>query len=235
MGKVFRFKEFEVDQGNCAMKINTDGVILGGLADGSQVKRILDIGTGTGVIAMMLAQRYPSAYIDAVEIDRDASEQARVNFRNSIFDARLTSIYGSFEDMLPVERYDLIVSNPPFYTNSLRNPDPRKGIAKHADYVFFERLLDFVEEHLSPHGQFQLIVPLALAEEIVDRLLPVRTLFLHRDLAISSFPEELPIRKLLTIGRSHTDIELDTMAIYKERNVYSDRYKDILRPYFLAF
>src|SRR5690606_21398928 len=126
MRSVFRFKQFEIDQGTCAMKINTDGVLLGGSTYFSEARRILDVGTGTGVIALMLAQSHPHAYIDAVEIDDAAYLQAKISFQNSPFAARLQVFPASFADMKPPGLYDLIVSNPPFYTNSLQNPDIRK-------------------------------------------------------------------------------------------------------------
>src|SRR5690606_6808230 len=130
MRSVFRFKQFEVDQGSCAMKINTDGVLLGGSTYCTGAKRILDVGTGTGVIALMLAQSHPDALIDAVEIDEDAYQQASINFQNSGFAERLQVFPGSFTELQPESAYDLIVSNPPFYTNSLHNPDARKRLAK---------------------------------------------------------------------------------------------------------
>src|ERR1700750_3408056 len=114
MSGIFKFKQFDIDQSGCAMKINTDGVLLGALADADKSQSILDIGTGTGVIALMLAQRFTSAKIDAVEIDIRAAKTAELNFKNSIFSERLiiypTSIE-SFDEALE-NKYDLIISNP---------------------------------------------------------------------------------------------------------------------------
>ncbi|HLS95441.1 MAG TPA: methyltransferase [Sphingobacterium sp.] len=233
MGSVFRFKQFEIDQGDCAMKINTDGVLLGALAEGPDARRVLDIGTGTGVIAMMIAQRYPEASIDAVEIDEHASMQAYKNFRRSVFSERLHVIGGAFEETVPTEPYDLIVSNPPFYTNSLHNPDPRRKMAKHADNGFFERLLSFVDRNLSGNGKFQCIVPVTVADMLAD-ILP-EGLFLQEELSICSFPGEEPIRRLLSFGRAANVLRSDLFVIYAGKGVYTQRYKDILQPYFLAF
>ncbi|ULT27547.1 methyltransferase [Sphingobacterium sp. E70] len=114
MASIFRFKQFEVDQSNCAMKINTDGVLLASLVDTKGAKRVLDVGTGTGVIALMLAQRLIDSHIEAVEIDALAAEMASRNFSNSIFQSRLVLHAKSFQQLQTGEHYDLIVSNPPF-------------------------------------------------------------------------------------------------------------------------
>lgn len=235
MHSVFRFKQFEVDQGNCAMKINTDGVLLGGLTYSPEAKHILDVGTGTGVIALMLAQSHPEAYIDAIEIDEVAYQQAKINFRQSDFSNRLQAFWGSFVDMQSQSSYDLIVSNPPFYTNSLHNPDVRKRLAKHADILFFERLLSFVSRHLSKNGQFRCILPTILAdEEIVPRLSQYE-LYIQYEMAVSSFIGEPPIRKVLGIGKKEIQLERRSFCIYAEKGIHSPSYKELLKPYFLAF
>lgn len=235
MRSVFRFKQFEVDQGNCAMKINTDGVLLGGSTYFPEARRILDVGTGTGVIALMLAQSHPHAHIDAIEIDDDAYQQANMNFQNSDFAERLQVFLGSFADMQPQEHYDLIVSNPPFYTNSLRNPDARKRLAKHTDMLFFEKLLSFVSRYLADNGQFKLIIPVTLADEAIAPILSDYKLYVQNETSISSFSGELPIRKVWGIGKKVLPLETQDFHIYAERGVYSDHYKMLLKPYFLAF
>ncbi len=235
MGSIFRFKQFEVDQGNCAMKINTDGVIIGAMAYQERAARILDVGSGTGVIALMLAQRHPHALLDAVEIDKEAHVQAAYNFRQSIFADRLRSIHSDFRDFHPDASYDLIVSNPPFYTKSLHNPDPRKKLAKHTDFLFFEGLLDFVARHLSLSGEFHCILPVALAEEILSEMLSKRKLYLQRRVNISSYPDADPIRSLLVIGKETCVVEYDTLIIYERPTEHTEDYKNLLKPYFLAF
>lgn len=235
MRSVFRFKQFEVDQGNCAMKINTDGVLLGGSTHFPEARRILDVGTGTGVIALMLAQSHPHARIDAVEIDEGAYQQANINFQNSDFAERLQVFLGSFADMQPQENYDLIVSNPPFYTNSLHNPDVRKRLAKHTDMLFFEKLLSFVSRYLTDNGQFKLIIPVTLADEAIAPILSDYKLYVQNETSISSFSGELPIRKVWGIGKKVLPLETQDFHIYAERGVYSDHYKMLLKPYFLAF
>ncbi len=148
---MFQFKQFTVDQSGCAMKINTDGVLLGAIADAENPGTILDIGTGTGVIALMLAQRFITAKVDAVEIDSDAAQTAERNFKNSPFADRLTVYalgFESFFDQFPGKKYDLIISNPPFYIDSLKSPGAKKALAKHTDIDFFEKVIK---------GNFQVI------------------------------------------------------------------------------
>src|ERR1700723_2567929 len=126
------------------MKINTDGVLLGAMAEAYAPKSILDIGTGTGVIALMLAQRYADATIDAVEIDKGAADTAGKNFLKSPFARSLQVFELGFEDYFHHyndKKYDLIVSNPPFYVSSLKSPGAKKNLAKHTDIDFFEQLV----------------------------------------------------------------------------------------------
>lgn len=124
MSSIFRFKQFNVDQTGCAMKINTDGVLLAALVDG-EGENILDIGTGTGVIALMLAQRFKQAKIHALEINSEASATAGKNFKNSVFSNRLTISNIAIEQYSNAEQFDLIVSNPPYFVNDLRNSEEK--------------------------------------------------------------------------------------------------------------
>ena len=141
---LFKFKQFQVDQTGCAMKINTDGVLLGALAGSTTPGSILDIGTGTGVIAMMMAQRFAEAIIDTVEIDNASANTAGRNFEESTFGHRLNIYPIGFETYFqdnPEKKYDLIISNPPFYINSLESPGAKINLAKHTDRYFFESLI----------------------------------------------------------------------------------------------
>jgi len=168
MASIFRFKQFEVDQSDCAMKINTDGVLLASLSEIEPVERVLDVGTGTGVIALMLAQRLGNSRVEAVEVDALAALMADKNFRNSIFRERLTLHASSFQQLDTTGNYDLIVSNPPFYTDSLHNPDERRKLARHTNLDFFFELLDFASLRLSNRGKLILILPAALADTLVS-------------------------------------------------------------------
>lgn len=237
MGKVFRFKEFEVNQEGCAMKINTDGVILGAMASAKDGAIILDVGTGTGVIAMMLAQRFSRSCVDGVEIDTDAYQRANFNFKDAPFATRLKAYEGSFLTLDAIKKYDAIISNPPFYTNSLHNPDERKKLARHADLAFFQSLLHFAQHNVNDLGTLELILPTDLADEVVEEG-KAYDFVLTKVIEIQSFADTEVIRKIITLTYKHQLVvqpEIINFIIYKAKGEYSDAYRTILKPFFLAF
>ena len=234
---MFHFKQFSVDQSGCAMKINTDGVLLGAIAQADDPKTILDIGTGTGVIALMLAQRFTKAQIDAVEIDESAAKTAGRNFENSIFNGRL-SIYfsniGDFLDEHPENKYDLIISNPPFYINSLESPTEKKSLAKHTEVNFFEILLKDIAGHLSQKGACWLVLPLETAS-LVNNLIKQNGMHLQKVMNIHSYPHSAAHRFVLCFGFKEISPEMSKLTIYQAVGIYSEEYQKLLQPYFLAF
>lgn len=237
MSGVFKFKQFQVDQTGCAMKINTDGVLLGALAEAIDPKTILDIGTGTGVIALMLAQRFGAAQIDAVEIDEQAAETARGNFSNSPFAERLTAYSMGFEqffDENTEKKYDLIVSNPPFYINSLKSPQKNKQVAKHAGDDFFELLIREVSGHLNEAGLFWVILPLDTAEALSNLYLKYG-MHPHNLIYVRSFLQSEPHRVIISLSLQKTEIKEDRFLIYQSKDSYSKEYIKLLKPYFIAF
>ena len=223
---MFHFKQFSVDQSGCAMKINTDGVLLGALAQAKNPQHILDIGTGTGVISLMLAQRFTDAQIDAVEIDATAAETAGNNFKNSPFPDRLTAYSVSFENYFedhPEKKYDLIISNPPFHINSLESPMAKKTLAKHADGDFFEVLIKYVAAHLTENGLCWLVLPLetsALVKTLADQHL----LYLQKIISIHSFEESVPHREIVCFGLKEATNIVQQFVIYDALKVYSKMY-----------
>jgi len=234
---MFQFKQFSVDQSGCAMKINTDGVLLGAFAAADAPANILDIGTGTGVIALMLAQRYNAAKIDAVEIDEAAAQTSKKNFGQSPFADRLTIYPLSFEnyfDQFPERKYDLIVSNPPFYINSLKSPGERKTLAKHANMEFFERLIKRVSLHLKPNGCCWLILPVTLLN-IINSLANEYSVYPQQIINIRSFEQSTIHRVIICFGSKNDSMKTTSLNIYEAEGVYSDEYKLLLKPYFTIF
>jgi len=234
---MFQFKQFAVDQSNCAMKINTDGVLLGALAGAGQPMDVLDIGTGTGVIALMLAQRFNSAQVDAVEIDEAAAATAQNNFGNSKFAERL-SVYPvgfeSFFESHPYKKYDLIVSNPPFYINSLHSPGEKKQLAKHSDRTFFENLLIGIKLHLNPDGVCWLVLPLQTAS-LVEEMISTNNLHVQQIINICSFAEREPHRKIMAIGLNEAQTQETGFVIYKSENLHTQQYQQALKDFFIIF
>jgi len=219
------------------MKINTDGVLLGALIESDAPESILDIGTGTGVIALMLAQRFESANIDAVEIDKIAAITAEANFKNSPFADRLACHPLSIEaysNKYPVKKYDLIISNPPFYINSLHSPAKQKQVAKHADQSFFETMLLLVSKHLSQQGTCWLVLP-QRTSSIVKTIAASLSLNIRTVIYVRSFPDKEPHREILELGvGEHQQVERD-FAIYAAEGVYTDLYKNTLKEFFTIF
>ncbi len=238
MSKIFRFKQFSVDQSNCGMKVNTDAALLGSIAHNVDVKHILEIGTGTGVIALMLAQRYSEACIDAVEIDEMASLTAELNFRNSPFSDKIKLVRSSFEEHflnIQDKKYDLIVSNPPYFINSLRSDDPAKGLARHTDVDFFKNLISGSSQHLSSDGLVYLILPLDTADLVKSLLRQNGDLVVAKTIFIHSFPESKPYRCILVLGLGDRSPETQKFVIYESRNVYTDEYRTLLKDYLTIF
>lgn len=233
---VFRFKRFAIDQTGCAMRINTDGVLLGALANGEDAQTILDIGTGTGVIALMLAQRFPNANISGLEIDASSATAAANNALQSPFSDRVQVSHAAFQDFQPPHSIDLIVSNPPFYVNTLHNPDARKKQARHTDMTFFDDLLSYAEVHLSTIGAMELILPPELSDAVVAEASDLGFV-LERKIAVSSFDDSPCIRCIIRLSRQQNDdqTEHSNFVIYASKGVYSDAYKTLLKDFFLAF
>jgi tRNA1Val (adenine37-N6)-methyltransferase len=237
MSGIFQFKQFSVNQANCAMKVNTDGVLLGALAGSSSPSTILDIGTGTGVIALMLAQRHLSSAITAVEMDEAAAQTAKLNFGNSQFSDRLQVHAQSFQHYFadhPSQQFDLIVSNPPFYIQSLRSPGERKAMAKHADNGFFEELIKGIALHLTAYGEGWLIAPLNTVSLILQ-LAEQNELHLQRAIDILSYPHSEPHRRIIVLGRKQTLVVTARLCIYDAPGVYNAEYRTLLSAFLTIF
>lgn len=193
----FRFKRFAVRQRDCAMKVGTDGVLLGAWCDVSDADRILDVGTGCGLIALMAAQKNESARIDAVEIDHASVEEARFNFSRTPWSGRIRAFHGDFLEFIPPEgeAYDLIVSNPPFFVSGQVAPDRRRAAARHADGLPFDRLLGHGAGLLSAKGRIAIVAP-AEARSTIEFLAGEHDLWIRRRLAVRPLSGK-PVRRYL--------------------------------------
>ena len=219
------------------MKVNTDSVLLGALVDVEKPSRILDIGTGTGVIALMLAQRFALADITGVEIEEGAVTTAKGNFNESVFKERLHAVHASFSSYFQrdnLDQFDLIVSNPPIFIDSLRSSDVSKGVARHTDQLFFESLLRESALNLQPHGVLSLIIPLRLSATL-QKLAAHVGLNLQRKISISSFTDSTPHREILVFGLQEKETALATFVIYAEQKEYSSEYRTILKDFLTIF
>ena len=231
---VFKFKQFEVDQMGCAMKINTDGVLIAAIANHEGPQHILDIGTGTGVMALMLAQRFPETEVEAVEIDAQAAETAGRNFQKSVFSDRLTIKHIAIEQYNHSEPFDLIVSNPPFFVNDLKNTEERKGIARHADVQFFKMLIDKSNQLLAKKGMLWLILPVKQANEVIEYA-STHHLKLAEQINIHSDQQKPTFRQIICLAREDLEFRETDFYIYESLKVHSPAYKLLLKDFFLAF
>jgi len=234
MKNIFRFKQFEVDQTGCAMRINTDGVLLGTMAKHPDPQQILDIGTGTGVIALMLAQRFPKAKVHAVEIDEQASITAERNFQNSVFSSRLSVRNTAIEQYTSPEQFDLIVSNPPFFVNDLKNAEKKKEVARHASNTFFEELIEKVAALLSSEGCFWAVLPIKQAQDLVEKA-KMKGLFLTHLVKLHSDVTKPEFRRIVCLAREKSDLVEEDFMIYESEKKYTKAYELLLKDFFLAY
>lgn len=191
----FKFKKFTIYQGKCAMKVGTDGTLLGAWADGGQ--RILDIGTGTGLIAIMMAQRFPDAQVTGIDIVPSAVVQASENVKASPFADRITIVEA---DVCRFEgQYDCIVSNPPFFEQSLACPDTLRSLARHDTSLSYASLFKAVRSLLTDQGIFSLVVPFDYRNKVFEEA-AMNGFFLHREWSVQTTPRKQPKRLLLSFA-----------------------------------
>jgi tRNA1Val (adenine37-N6)-methyltransferase len=237
----FRFKQFAVQQERCAMKVCTDACVLGAWAEIGEAAtqstplRLLDIGTGTGLLALMLAQRYPQLVIDAVELDGAAAEQARENVAASPFAERIRVQQEAIQDFRPEVLYDHIVTNPPFFQSDLRSPDAGVNRAHHAESLSLAELLVAVERLLRPEGTWQVLLPVAEGN-LLGQLAAERGWVPTRQLLLTHQPGHRPFRQLTTYGRAAATYAPEELFIYEnEGKTYSPDFRELLKDYYLVF
>ncbi len=233
----FRFKQFMVRQDRTAMKVGTDGVLLGAWAGDGKPSAILDVGTGTGLIALMMAQRFPDAMIDAVEPDPDAASQAEENFSLSLWQERLKMYYGNFHGFAEScgKQYDLIVSNPPYFHHSLKAPAAGRTLARHDDSLPKETLLHDAVGLLGAEGQFAVILPRDHSGGFISAASGY-SLFPHRVLRVRALPGKPIIREMVSFGFINREPRKEELVIESGgRHIYSEEYKKLTKDFYLAF
>ena len=237
----FRFKQFYVRHDHCAMKVGTDGVLLGAWApvtgDGLPVTgyRILDVGTGSGLIARMLMQRCEGAEVDAIDIDEAAVEQAKENGVRAYISS-LQDWKGVTGDGLPVTGYDLVVSNPPYFQNSLKNPDKGREMARHTDTLSYEDLVRHSARLLKQGGCLALILP-AEAEAEIRQLAATEDLYLTHVTRVYSKEGKKPKRVLLAFRFKILDLRFqvleDSLILENETGGRSAAYSELTKDFYL--
>jgi tRNA1Val (adenine37-N6)-methyltransferase len=231
----FEFKQFRIEQHKAAMKVGTDGVLLGAWTPLEDAKRILDVGTGTGLIALMLAQR-SDAEIDAIEIDESACEEAKFNFEQSDWSNRLHVYHSDFHLFADFshEFYDLIVSNPPFFINSLKTKNEALSIARHNSKLSFNQLVSGTRKLLNSSGRLCVIIPFASCTEFRE-CARLAGFYLRNQTSVIPKSGKAPKRVLLEFTLQPNFPTINELAILDENGVYTNNYKSLTSPFYPAF
>jgi tRNA1Val (adenine37-N6)-methyltransferase len=233
---LFQFKKFSIEQDRCAMKIGTDGVLLGAWTPiANNPFSILDIGAGTGVIALMLAQRSNAEQIDALEIDEEAYEQSVDNFENSPWSDRLFCFHAGLDEFIeePEDEYDLIVSNPPFYTDDYKSENEQRDLARFADAMPFEDLIEAAALLLSENGIFAVIIPFKEEENFLA-IAAAYELFPLKITRVKGTPTTEIKRSLLAFSRNENAvIAIDELIIETARHIYTPEYISLTKEFYL--
>lgn len=222
---MFRFKKFTIEQDECAMKVGTDGVLLGAWARGGS--RVLDVGTGTGIIALMMAQRYPEAHILGIDIDEGAVRQATANVQASPFSSHIRIQQTKLQDMDDsfTGCFDAIVSNPPFFIDSLAAPDEQRNLARHTATLTYAELMQTAWRLLSDDGELSVVVPFDYRQRMEDEAIFVG-FFPSRVCAVKTTDRKPAKRYLLSFRKHPCPCEKEQLTIGSEayRQLTGDFY-----------
>jgi tRNA1Val (adenine37-N6)-methyltransferase len=238
----FRFKQFTIHQNHCAMKVCTDACLFGAWisekvkSKPTEVKNVLDIGTGTGLLALMYAQKNPSAIIDAVEIDEAAAQQAKENFEASLWKERLhvysTPIQHFNPSTIQPTKYDLIISNPPFFENDLKSSNAKRNIALHSAELSLEKLLNAITKYLKEDGYFAVLLPYYRTKEFIE-LAARQSFYLTEKILVKQTPKHNYFRGILLFSKKSTEAKESEIIIQNERGKYTNDFVELLKDYYL--
>lgn len=229
---MFQFKQFTIHQDRTPMKVGTDGVLLGAWADIRNAIHILDIGTGTGLIALMSAQRNPLARIDALEIEPNACEQAAENIQNSPWSARVHIHPDSLQNYISPYRFDSIICNPPFFRQSTKTPEKGRTLARHDDTLPHTELIEHVSRLLQPEGNFSVILPSAEAIRLMEYAQKF-SLYPQRITYVLPNPGKPPKRYLIEFAFTLREYTENELIIEQSRHHYSPEYIRLTQAFYL--
>lgn len=231
---MFAFKQFAVCQDRCAMKVGTDGVLLGAWAKVEECQRILDVGTGTGLIALMAAQR-SQAHVTAIDLDEGAVAQAQENVAASPWKQRIRVVAMDMRNMELEEHeapFDALLCNPPFFENSLKCPDAARTMARHTDTLSFDELARSAARLLAPHGELSVVIPYDRATDMTVSA-ACYGLFVSRKTVVYGVEGARPKRVLMAFTREGGACTPDTLIIRDREHHYTPGYVDLVNPFYL--
>jgi tRNA1Val (adenine37-N6)-methyltransferase len=234
--QIFKFKQFNLSQGNSAMKLGTDAVVLGAYVNPNQAKNILDIGTGTGILALMMAQK-SDAFIHAVEIDEVAALEAEFNFKQSKWLNRISLYSNSIQDFrreFPDVKFDFIITNPPYFVagNQFEIEDEKRRTARHTNTLSFEELAKIIAELLHEDGTIAMVLPVQEAELFIQI---AETYLLFPKEILQVFPKKSkPFNRLVMLfSKQKQNIIQQELVIYNEDNSYTETYYELTKDFYL--
>lgn len=229
----FQFKQFRVEQSLAAMKVCTESCVLGAVAEKSNAQRVLDIGTGTGLLSLMQAQK-TTCPIDAVEVEDNAYAQADINFKASPWKERLSLFHASIQDFAisTSYQYDLIVCNPPFFSKHLTSPDKARNMALHNQTLSHETLAASIKALMVRSGLAYILQPPFEAEKF-DLIAEQHGLYIQNRLLLINHPKAPPLRYVSVYGFDKKVYETATLAIRDQEGEYSKNFQKLLSPYYL--
>lgn len=232
---MFRFKQFEIDDSLSAMKIGTDGVLLGAWADVADAHSILDIGTGTGLVAIMCAQRNAVARVHGIDIVEDAVTEARGNMARTAWSERLSAKHADVRMYNPDMRYDHIVSNPPFFLTTLHSPDAVRAMARHADTLTYDDLVSAAERLLNPDGRLSVVLPTDCAQQF--RRVAFERVWLTRIMDVVTREGEAPKRTMMEFRLSDAPLmpHAACLTIQAADGSYTEDYRRLTEQFYLNF
>lgn len=232
---MFRFKQFTINDEHSTMKVGTDALLLAALCPLTQTGEILDIGTGCGVVALLIAQQV-NCTIDALDLDSASINEARLNFFNSPWNSRLSAINTSIQEFAKAsnKKYELIVSNPPFFAKSLKGENSRRNLARHNDSLNLDELFGNAGSLISSSGKFCLILPAELRETTINTAFKYG-FHLNRSTEIITKAGKLPSRMVLTFSFSSSESTMNTLTISTADDQYTSEYKNLMSPFLTIF
>ena len=229
----FQFKQFSIQQDRCAMKVGTDGVLLGAWADISSKNHVLDVGTGTGLIALMMAQRNPSARVFGIDIDEGAVGQAKENCADSLWADRITILHCDFNNPSPIEgmKFNAIVSNPPFFKEQVHAPDKQRDLARREEALPVASLLKNAAALLADDGFVDIIIPF---NEVGDAIgaAAVNGLYLRRRCDVVTTKGKQPKRTLLEFCNHIVPADTSSITIYDENHQYTPEFIALTKDFY---
>ncbi len=233
----FQFKQFTVHQDKCAMKVCTDACLFGAWVaekvcdENWKLDNILDIGAGTGLLSLMLAQKLTNAAIDAIEINPDAAKQAANNFQSSLWSNRFNIIEADIKSIEATKKYDLIISNPPFFDNDLKSPHADRNLALHSSELSIEQLVRIAKNLSAKDGKFAVLLPFHRAEE-TEELARSCGFFSEEKILVRQTDKHPFFRVMFIFGKTGAPLKTSEIVI-KQNNVYSPQFIELLRDYYL--